>query len=117
MALENSYERLTGSTSPHDLETLLQMLYLYFTAIKKDQQAFDQLIATHKARLQQLKASPDMALSDSLVSTLYAHNPRFANNSPEDIDQADYDRILKIARERTANAADFTFIFVGNYDE
>ena len=117
MALENSYERLTGSTSPHDLETLLQMLYLYFTAIKKDQQAFDQLIATHKARLQQLKASPDMALSDSLVSTLYAHNPRFANNSPEDIDQADYDRILKIARERTANAADFTFMFVGNYDE
>ena len=31
-----------------------------------------------------------------------------------DLAKVNYDRILQIAAERTANAGDYTFIFVGN---
>ena len=36
---------------------------------------------------------------------------------PVDINTADYERMLQIQRERLANAADYTFTFVGNFDE
>ena len=61
--------------------------------------------------------SPDAAFSDSLMATLYCHNPRFRQLKADDLKKANYDRILQIAKERTANAGDFTFTFVGNFDE
>ena len=35
----------------------------------------------------------------------------------EELKNVNYDRVLEIAKQRTANAADFTFYFVGNFDE
>ena len=32
------------------------------------------------------------------------------------LDKVDYQKTLELARERFANAADFTFVFVGNID-
>ena len=34
-----------------------------------------------------------------------------------DLDKVNYDRILQMAKEQTANAAAFTFTIIGNYDE
>ena len=34
-----------------------------------------------------------------------------------DIEKISYDRCLEIIKERTANAANYTFVFVGNFDE
>lgn len=117
IGLEAEQIKLFGSTTPRDMETLLQQTYLYFTAIRKDQRSFDNLMAAARTRLKNIGQSPDMALSDSLMATLYNHNPRFANSRLADIDRISYDRILQIAREQLSNAASFTFTFVGNFDE
>ena len=117
LSLDTDYERVTGASSPRDLECMMQQVYLYFTRIKKDQKAFDNLISSYRTRLKNISQSPDMALSDSLTATLHSHNPRFSNYTLEDIDRVNYDRILQIAKERTANAGSFTFTFVGNFDE
>ncbi len=45
------------------------------------------------------------------------HNPRFKPMDVADLAKVDYDRILEIAKESTANAAAFTFTIIGNYDE
>lgn len=117
LSLDTDYERVTGASSPRDLECMMQQIYLYFTCIKKDQKAFDNLMSSYRTRLKNISQSPDMALSDSLMATLYNHNPRFSNYTLEDIDRVNYDRILQIAKERTANAGNFTFTFVGNFYE
>ncbi len=117
LALNSLHENVTGHSTPKDLETMFQMTYLYFTNIKKDEKSFTSYMNILEGALKNKEISPDKAFADSLRVTLYDHNPRFKNLELEDLDKIDYDRILQIAKERTANAADFTFIIVGNFDE
>ncbi|MCD8202855.1 MAG: insulinase family protein [Prevotella sp.] len=117
LSLSLLHERVTGNSTPKDLETMFQMVYLYFTDIRKDEKSFALMMNMLENALKNKEISPDMAFSDSLKVTLYDHNPRFKTIELADLQKVDYDRILQIAKERTANAADFTFTFVGNFDE
>lgn len=117
MNLNQLHEVIGGKSTPKDLETMLQLNYLYFTNIKKDEKSYASLMTMLETMLKNQSISPEKAFSDSIKSTLYAHNPRFESFDIEDIKDVNYDRILQIAKERTANAADFTFMFVGNFDE
>ena len=117
LVLNNFHEGLSGQSTPKDIETLFQLTYLYFTDIKKDEKSYAQLMTTLETLLKNQELSPDAALGDSLKNTLYSHNKRFANLKLEDLKNVNYDRILQIAKERTANAADFVFTIVGNFDE
>ena len=115
LSLDTYWLSLNGSAAPRDAECLFQQTYLYFTALRADKQAFDNIMANSRARLSQVAGLPEMALSDSLTATLHAHNPRFANNTLADLDRVDPNRILTLARQGMANAANFTFVFVGDF--
>lgn len=117
LTLENLHEGLSGKSTPKDIETLFQLTYLYFTDIKKDEKSYNALMTILENNLKNMAISPEAAFSDSLIVTLYSHNPRFSTLKIDDLKKANYDRILQIAKERTANAGDFTFTIVGNYDE
>ena len=117
LSLANLHEYVNGSCTPKDMETMFQMNYLYFTNIKKDEQSFNTLINQYRAALKNKALSPESALQDSVTYTLHAHDAREISLDEKDLDNVDYDRILQIAKERTANAADFTFTIVGNFDE
>ncbi len=117
MNLSNLRESISGRTTPKDMETFMQLTYLYFTDIKKDEKSFASTMNMLSTTLKNKGLSPESAFQDSLQATLYCHNPRFASLEMSDLEKVDYDRILEIAKERTANAADFTFYIVGNYDE
>ena len=117
LQLANFHEIVSGSSTPKDIETLFQLTYLYFTDIKKDEKSYAQLMTTLETILKNQELSPDAAFSDSLMVTLYSRNPRNTNIKVEDLKKINYDRILQIAKERTANAGDFTFEIVGNFDE
>lgn len=109
-------EGVTGSCSPKDLETLLQLTYLTFTNPRKDEAAFASYKNRMKAQLYNYELDPMSAFSDSLNVALYNHHPRAIDLKADMIDKIDYDRVLEIYKERFANAADFTFVFVGNID-
>ena len=106
-----------GSSTPKDVETMLQLTYLYFTAINKDQKAYDNLMSQYEVQLKNRALNPDIALSDSISATMYGHNPRVAPMTADRLKDVNYDRILQIAKERTADAKAWTFVIVGNYDE
>lgn len=108
---------ISGSSTPKDIETLLQLVYLKMTAINKDQKSFDNLINNYKVSLKNRDLNPSTAFSDSVTATLYDHNPRVAPFKYDDIKNVSYDRILQMAKERTANAAGWTFTLIGNFDE
>ena len=115
--LGNTRQYVTAHSTPKDIETMMQMQYLYFTAINKDEKQFQNLMTQLDMALKNKSLSPDMVLSDSLAATLYAHNPRFAQIDVKDLKDVNYDRILEMARDRFKNAGQFTFIFCGNFDE
>ena len=117
LSLSELHETVSGRSTPKDLETMFQMTYLYFTDIKKDEKSYESLMATLGTMLKNQEMMPDQIFRDSLRMTLYKRNPRFTVFKAADLKDINYDRILQIAKERTANAADFTFTFVGNFDE
>ena len=107
---------LNGSSTPNDVETMLQMAYLYFTGINKDENAYQNLMSQYEVAMKNRALSPDVALSDSVTVTLYDHNPRFAPLTIDDLGSINYDRILKMAAEQTATAQGWTFNIIGNFD-
>lgn len=117
MSLGTVRQGISGSSTPKDVETLLQLVYLYFTKISKDRESFDNLMKTTGIALKNKALSPESAFNDSLNATMTCHNPRFSTLTMTDLQHVDYDRILDMARSLTANAAAYTFTIVGNFDE
>jgi len=117
MALGTDRANITGSSTPTDVETLLQLVYLYFTNINKDQESYDNMMKTTELMLKNKLLQPEAVFSDSLTLTIQNHSKRFAPLAMDDLKNVDYDRILQMAKEQTSNAAAFTFTIIGNYDE
>ncbi len=117
LSMDSKYTAVSGNSTPKDVETMLQMVYLYFTAINKDQQSVDKYISQMEVMLKNRELTPEVALSDTLTATLYGHNPRMTPLKVEDLGKINYDRILQMAKERTASAKGWDFTIIGNYDE
>ena len=111
-------ENLDGSAAPKDLETLFQMVYLYFTSLNKDQEAYNSFITKQKSFLGNLMANPQFYFQDQLGKIRNEGNPRYVGfPTAEKMDAADYDLAYEKYQERFADAGDFHFYFVGNIDE
>ena len=108
---------ISGSTTPKDLETMMQLLYLSMTNLTKDEKAFENLKNTYVTVLSNKSNNPNMVYQDSIQSTLYLGNKLALLPNAEDIQNINYDRVLDMQKQLYGNAKDFTFYFVGNYDE
>ncbi len=108
---------VSGSSTPKDVETMLQLVYLYFTDINKDEKAYNKLMSQIEVMLKNRSLSPDVALNDSLTATMYGHNPRLEPMTLDDLKDVSYDRILEMAKEMTKSARGWTFQVIGNFDE
>jgi len=117
LSMDENREYISGSSTPTDVETMLQLVYLYFTKINKDQDSFDNMMKTSELVLKNKLLQPEAVFSDKLTGQLTDFNPRFAPIKAEELSQVNYDRILQIAKERTANAGAYEFTIIGNYDE
>ncbi len=110
-------EYLNGSSVPKDLRTLFELTYLHFQPLYRDDKAAASALNQMKEVLRNQAANPMRAFSDSLQTTLYgAENPRLALMKEENINKVSYDRVLDIYKDRFQGANDFTFVFVGNFD-
>lgn len=113
----SSYEEaLSGNSSVSDFETLMQLIYLHFTAPRKDDNAFKALINSYRASMANSASDPRKAFSDSINMLVNNRHPRTILMSLEMLDQVDQDKALAIYKERFAVPADFTFVFTGNID-
>ena len=115
--LDGRSEFLSGSAVPKDLRTMFELTYLHFAPLKRDDKAAQSALNQMKEMLRNQAANPMRAFSDSLQTTLYgADNPRLVLMKEENVDKVSYDRVLEIYRDRFQGANDFTFVFVGNFD-
>lgn len=117
VGVSNDLHYLDGQTINENIELLMQMINLNFTGIKKDE-AFYQLISQAvKGQLSVKHNSPEQVMEDSLA--FYTHNKQLDKLSldEKDFDNISYDRIMELRNQLFANAGEFTFVFVGSFDE
>ena len=115
--IDNYAEGMSGNCSPKDLETMMQLIYLYFTAPRSDEEAFQSYSQRAKASLENQELNPMVTFSDSLIKVLYNNHPLRMRTKAEDIDKIDYAKAMKLYSDRFADPNNFTFYFVGNIDE
>lgn len=109
-------EGLSGQCSPQDMETMFQLVYLYFTAPRTDNAAFDSLRNRLSEILKNRNTSPETAFRDELQLTLGQNHYRSQPLTEEFLKKVDMLRAFSIYRDRFADAGDFTFVLVGNFD-
>jgi zinc protease len=109
-------EGFRGSASPQDLETLLQLVYLYATAPREDPVAFAALVEQQRSQLQNRSAEPVTAFRDTISALTYGHHPRWRPVTVEQLDDLDHTGSLAFYRDRFGDCGDFTFTLVGAID-
>ena len=107
-------ESVDGGSTVKDLETLLQLNYLYFTAPRRDEDAYAMLMSILESQLANRDKNPKSAFSDSIKMMSSNNSPRAIIMNTETLKKANMDKALEIYKARFANPADFVFTFVGN---
>lgn len=115
-SLSNFSESLSGNSTPKDLRTLFELTYLRFQAPADDEAGYNNCIQYLRSALENVEKVPEQAFSDSVRATLYNHNIRAKELKYADLDQANYDAVRRIYRERFNSASDFDFYFTGNFN-
>jgi len=92
------------------------LVYLNFTAPRKDDNAYKALLNNIRASLANSEKDPRKAFSDSANTMVTNHSPRQIILKLKTVDLLDQDKALAIFKERFAVPANFTFIFTGNID-
>ena len=109
-------EGFSGSCSVQDLETMLQLLNLYFTAPRTDDVAFNAMTKRMKAVFDNRSLEPESALQDSVQVLMANHNPRVRPMNSALIDEASLKKMRSIYKTRFGDPGGFTFYFIGNID-
>jgi len=113
-AIGETTEGLSGNASPKDLETLMQLAYLEFTAPRLDTTVFHALSNQIKPFLANRGSSPDQVFADTVEVTMSQHNVRDRPLSTATWAEVSPQTAMNFFKDRFANAGDFTFVFVGN---
>ena len=106
---------LNGSCAPQDLETMMQMIYQYFKAPRKDETAFKSYTEKLKGFLQNKNSDPNSIFRDSISYAMSQYNYRFRPMTVEMLNEIKLDRSFEIYKERFSDASRFSFFFVGNF--
>jgi len=114
--IHSSHEGFTGAAMHEDFETLLELLYLHFTELRKDEVAWRAFKVRTAEKIKHREASPVARYNDFVWETIFDGHPRSRPVTVDRFNEADMDRALEIFAERFAGAADFVFIIVGDFD-
>lgn len=109
-------EGVSGSCVKKDLETMLQLMYLRFTAPRLDKNELNAMFERYKSALKNQELNPNTALQDTIAKVVYNNDPRSLRWRAEDFDKINLDRCLEMYKERFADGDDFEFYFVGDID-
>lgn len=112
----DSYVRdLSGAAVPKDLPVLMELIYMTFTDFTVSEKDYEVTRSAYVSMLRNQEKNPQSVFSKKVGEFLY-ESPRFHVLDVETVEKADRNRILDIVHAQLANAADYTFYFVGKFD-
>ena len=109
-------ETVRGRTSGDDMETMFQMLYLRFTAPRRDPAAFSSLMTRFEALIANRLEDPQVVFADRWGQVVSQSHPRRRPPTEEFLAEIDLDRAMAFYEDRFADASDFTFFLVGSFE-
>lgn len=107
---------LNGNTTKKDLPTLMELVYATFTELNADEANYKNMVEKNRDYIVNKDKNPNQIFSNHVTAALYGNNPMFKDVDVATLDAANYNEMLAMLKESMANAADYTFIFVGNVD-
>jgi len=114
--IDDEKEGLRGNSTPKDLETMMQLVYLYFEQPRKDTTAFKAFMSQMENQMKFMKSSPIMTFYDTLFKSVYpGYKRQIIFPTPSQLGEVNLDEAFRIYRERFADAGDFKFFVVGNF--
>ncbi len=107
-------EGIGGATTPKDLDTFFELLWLNATAPRYDANAVTAFVNQLKSQLAGRDRIPTMALLDTLSAVMTQNSPRQPPVTVATLGMFNPQRALAIYQERFADFSDYTFVIVGN---
>lgn len=115
--LDKEFNYFKGRSTKKDLNTMFELIYSAFTQISPDKESFDVAISRKKLELANQEKNPIFVFSSKMSETLYENNPFARPVTISVLDEMNYPMMLSLYKESVKNAADYTFVIVGNVDE
>ncbi|HUQ99568.1 MAG TPA: insulinase family protein [Gemmatimonadaceae bacterium] len=114
-SVDDLSQGMGGGGSLRDVDTMLQLVYLYFTQPRLDTSLVNTFIGRFRGVLANRSASPEAAFSDTLQVTMSQHSVREPLTTPSLLDRIDPYKSYAFYKDRFSDASGFTFVFVGNF--
>ncbi|MBE0668566.1 MAG: insulinase family protein, partial [Bacteroidales bacterium] len=117
LGLQETMQTISGTTTPGDFETLMQLMYLRFAKPNFNREAFDAIIGRYSAMVTAMQKDPNKMMSDSLTLNMTDYSPRTFIMTPESMKKIRFDDINYIYKNSFDDVSDFTFFIVGNIEK
>lgn len=106
-----------GKCSPKDLETALQLIYLYFNDPRKDNEAFEAFVSKTKSQFMFFANNPQYTFYKKLVEIVTQNHPRaIVLPTVEQLEKINLEVFFDFFSKCYSNANGYTFFFVGNFE-
>jgi len=117
LGLQETMQTISGSSTPKDFETMMQLLYLRFARPNYNRVAYDAIIGRYIAAINAMQKNPSKILSDSVSMNMTGYHPRTFIMTPETMKLVSYEDVNHIYATSFDDASAFTFIITGNVEE
>lgn len=114
-SVEDDGIAFSGQATPHDMELMFQVLYLYFTQPRVDTAAFRRYSERLADYTRGRAADPDAIFGDSVAAILAQHSARGIKGTKRFVAAIDLTRALEFWKARMANPASFTLVMTGDF--
>lgn len=115
--LSNYYHGINGFSTPEELETAFQLIRLYLTEPRFDEEALSRVKAREVNLLKGLFNNPDAFFGRELNKILYNSNPRAVTATVEQVEKITLDEQKKIWNQLFSAPGQMKWIFTGDVDE
>ncbi len=111
--LSDDQDIMNVRTSPKDIETALQLMYLHFTKPRWNEADYRNWYDKLRAMYQNADAEPRKAFYDTLNYVMNNYNPRYKPLTYASLEVLSLESMKRIYADRFQDPSDFTVLFVG----
>lgn len=116
ISLEETSESINCTSTTRDADFAFQFLHLVVEKARFDKAAFDKYVYVNKLMLAHSRKTTDDTINDVLRDLRMVKSPRLWVRDVRYYEAMDYEKMVRIFKERYQNASDFSFYVVGDLE-